>query len=83
MQITTGANKRAYVLIEAETDHIGEALMALRDLPTVVEADAVAGTCDIIAKIATAEERAIGALVIETIHAIPGIKRTTTCVTIQ
>jgi DNA-binding Lrp family transcriptional regulator len=83
MRTKTRAHAHAYVLIEAETGHIGAALAALRDLPTVVEADAVVGPCDIIVKIATPEERAIGPLVIDAIHAIPGIKRTTTCVAIQ
>jgi DNA-binding Lrp family transcriptional regulator len=43
----------------------------------------VIGPCDIIAKVATPEQQSIGHLVIDTIHAIPGIKRTTTCVAIQ
>ena len=83
MRAKTNVNARAYVLIEAEAGAIGTALAALRDLPTVVAADAVIGPCDIIVKIATPEQRSIGRLVIDQIHAIPGVKRTTTCVTIQ
>jgi DNA-binding Lrp family transcriptional regulator len=83
MRTKTGANAHAYILIETEAGYIGAALAALRELPTVVAADAVVGPCDIIAKVATSEQRSIGRLVIDTIHAIPGIKRTTTCVAIQ
>jgi DNA-binding Lrp family transcriptional regulator len=79
----TGANAHAYILIETEAGAIDAALAALRTLPTVVAADAVIGPCDIIAKVATLEQQSIGHLVIDTIHAIPGIKRTTTCVAIQ
>jgi DNA-binding Lrp family transcriptional regulator len=83
MRQKTGANAHAYVLIEIEAGAIDAALAALRNLPTVVASDAVVGPCDIIAKVATPEQRSIGHLVIDTIHAIPGIKRTTTCVAIQ
>ena len=83
MPAKTDTNARAYVLIEAEAGCIGAALAALRDLPAVVAADAVVGPCDIIVKIAMPEQGSIGRLVIDTIHAIPGVKRTTTCVAIQ
>jgi DNA-binding Lrp family transcriptional regulator len=76
------ANAHAYILIETETGAIGETLAALRALPAIVAADAVVGPCDIIAKVAAPEQRSIGYLVIDTIHAIPSIKRTTTCVAI-
>jgi len=74
---------RAYVLIEVETGHIDAAVAALRALPAVAAVDAVIGPCDIIAIVETPEERAIGRLVIDNIHAIAGIKRTTTCFVIQ
>jgi DNA-binding Lrp family transcriptional regulator len=83
MRAKTNTNARAYILIEAETGYIGMALAALRALPTVVAADAVVGSCDIIVQIAAPEQRSLGHLVIDEIHAIPGIKRTTTCVAIQ
>jgi DNA-binding Lrp family transcriptional regulator len=83
MRAKTGANAHAYILIEAEAGAVNAALAALRALPTVVAADAVVGPCDIIAKVAPPDQPSIGRLVIDTIHAIPGIKRTTTCVAIQ
>ena len=83
MRTKTDTDAHAYILIETEAGAIDAALAALRSLPAVVAADAVVGPCDIIAKVATQEQRSIGHLVIDTIHAIPGIKRTTTCVAIQ
>jgi DNA-binding Lrp family transcriptional regulator len=83
MRTKTGAGAHAYVLIETEAGAIGAVLAALHELPGIVAADAVVGPCDIIATVAATEQRSIGRLVIDTIHAIPGIKRTTTCVTIR
>jgi DNA-binding Lrp family transcriptional regulator len=82
-QQTTTSAARAYVLIEVEAGRIDAAIAALRELPMVVTVDAVIGPCDIIAIIETPDERAIGRLVIDNIHAIAGIKRTTTCFVVQ
>jgi DNA-binding Lrp family transcriptional regulator len=43
----------------------------------------VVGPCDLIARIETPDPRIIGRLVIDEFHAIPGIKRTTTCLAVQ
>jgi DNA-binding Lrp family transcriptional regulator len=83
MRTKTGADAHAYILIETEAGAVNAALAALRALPTVVAVDAVIGPCDIIAKVTSSEQRSIGRLVIDMIHAIPGVKRTTTCVAIQ
>jgi DNA-binding Lrp family transcriptional regulator len=83
MRAKTNTNAHAYILIETEAGAIGAALAALRERPAIVAADAVVGPCDIIAKVAAAEQGSIGRLVIDTIHSIPGIKRTTTCVAIR
>ncbi len=73
---------KAYVLIEAEAGQIGAVVVALREFPAIRAADIVTGPYDIIAVIETTEQRAIGRLVMDTIHGITGIKRTITCVTI-
>jgi DNA-binding Lrp family transcriptional regulator len=77
------AAARAYVLIEAETGHIDAIVAALRELDAAVAVDAVVGPCDVIAVIETPEQRAIGRLVIDVLHSIAGVKRTTTCFVIQ
>jgi DNA-binding Lrp family transcriptional regulator len=73
----------AYVLIEAEPGQVGAVVVALRKIPGIRAADAVTGPYDIIATIETAEQRAIGRLVMDTIHGITGIKRTLTCLVIE
>jgi DNA-binding Lrp family transcriptional regulator len=74
---------RAYVLVEAEAGQLETVAVALRCLPHVVAADMVVGPCDLIARIETPDPRIIGRLVIDEFHAIPGIKRTTTCLAVQ
>ena len=77
------AAARAYVLIEAETGFINAIVAALSELDAVVAVDAVVGPCDVIAVIETLEQRTIGRLVIDELHSIAGVKRTTTCFVIQ
>jgi len=74
---------RAYVLIEAEAGQVGAVVAALHELPDIRAADAVTGPYDIIATIQTSDQRAIGRLVMDTIHGISGIKRTLTCLVIE
>ena len=74
---------RAYVLIEAEKDAISAVLMELRTLPNIRTADVITGPFDIIVTVETPEQQAIGRLIMDVIHRIDGIKRTTTCVAIM
>jgi DNA-binding Lrp family transcriptional regulator len=71
---------RAYVLIEVEAGEIGPVLTALHQLSSIRAADAIIGPYDIVATIEAQDERAIGQLVMDAIHGIAGIKRTTSCV---
>jgi DNA-binding Lrp family transcriptional regulator len=74
---------RAYVLIDAEPGQLERAVAALRGIRQVVAVDAVIGPYDIIAVIETADPRAIGRIVIDEIHGITGVKRTTTSLVIR
>jgi DNA-binding Lrp family transcriptional regulator len=73
---------RAYVLIEAEAGQVGTVIALLRALPGVSIADPVTGPYDIIVTIETDDQRDIGRLVMNELHAIAGIKRTVTCLAI-
>jgi len=73
---------RAYVLIEAEAGKLLDILAALRSLPGIRTADVITGPYDLIAIIETPDQHTIGRLVIDDLHAIAGIKRTSTCVAI-
>jgi DNA-binding Lrp family transcriptional regulator len=73
---------RAYVLIEAEAGQVATVIALLRALPGVSIADPVTGPYDIIVTIETDDQRDIGRLVMNELHAISGIKRTVTCLAI-
>lgn len=73
---------RAYVLIEAEAGQVATVISLLRALPGVSVADPVTGPYDIIVTIETQDQRDIGRLVMNELHAIAGIKRTVTCLAI-
>lgn len=73
---------RAYILIEAEAGLTGAILTALRHLRGISNAEPVTGPYDIIAIVEMDDQRDIGRLVMNDIHAIAGIKRTITCLAI-
>jgi DNA-binding Lrp family transcriptional regulator len=73
---------RAYILIEAEAGLTNAILVALRNLHGVQTADPVTGPYDIIVIVELNEQRDVGRLVMNDIHAIAGIKRTITCLAI-
>lgn len=73
---------KAYVLIEADAGQVGAVIATLRGITGVRTADPVTGPYDIIVTVETADQRDIGRLVMNEIHAIAGIKRTITCLAI-
>ena len=73
---------RAYVLIEAEAGQVASLIATLRSIPGISTADAVTGPYDVIVVIETPDQRDIGRLVMNELHAISGIKRTVTCLAI-
>lgn len=75
-------HSRAYVLIEAEAGQVGSVIATLRSIRDVRIVDPVTGPYDIIVMIETTNQRDIGRLVMNEIHAINGVKRTITCLAI-
>ena len=73
---------RAYILIEAEAGQVGAVIATLRGIDGVHTADPVTGPYDIVVMIETSDQRDVGRLVMNEIHAIDGIKRTITCLAI-
>jgi len=72
-------NTKAYVLIEVKAGQINEVVTALDQLTSVRVVDVTTGPYDVIATVETADQRAIGQLVMDELQHIPGIKRTITC----
>ncbi|GIV97209.1 MAG: AsnC family transcriptional regulator [Herpetosiphonaceae bacterium] len=73
---------KAYVLVQVAAGQIAEVLAVLRQLPGVSMADAVIGPYDVIVVVQLPTARDIGLLVMNQIHGIPGVKQTTTCLTV-
>ena len=73
---------RAYILIETAVGKTSEVAEQLRVLDSMTSVDTVTGPFDIIA-IAEAESlAAIGDLISEGMHRVPGIVKTVTCLSV-
>ena len=73
---------KAFVLIETAVGRTKEVATALQKLEGVSSVDPVTGPYDIIAIVEGKNLTAIGDLVTDGIHPIPGISRTVTCLAI-
>ena len=71
---------KAYVLIEAEVGQTGSVEVVLHQIPAVRAVDIVTGPYDLIATIETANQVALGRVVIDALHTIIGLRRTITCI---
>ena len=69
---------KAYVLIEAAVGYTRNVSSALSSIDEVDEVDPVTGPYDIIAVLSTSDLNAVGSLVTNRMHTIPGISRTVT-----
>ncbi len=76
---------KAFVLIETEVGRTKEVVAALQNqkIKEVKSVDLVTGPYDVIAVIEHDDFNAVGGLVTEKVHPIPGIKRTVTCLSIR
>ena len=76
---------KAFVLIETEVGRTKDVVATLQaqKVKEIKSVDLVTGPYDVIAVVEHDDFNAIGALVTESIHPIPGIKRTVTCLSIR
>ncbi len=76
---------KAYVLIETAVGKTTDVVAALQNqkVKEIKSVDLVTGPYDIIAVVEHDDFNAIGNLVTEKIHPVPGIARTVTCLSIQ
>jgi DNA-binding Lrp family transcriptional regulator len=72
-----------YLLIEAEMGKLEEVLKKIRQVPHVVEVEAVTGPFDLIVKIQAGHVNEALDVVVHKIRRIPGIKGTETLVTVS
>ena len=76
---------KAFVLIETEVGKTKDVAVVLQNqkVKEIKSVDLVTGPYDIIAVVEHDDFNAVGALVTENIHPIPGVKRTVTCLSIR
>jgi DNA-binding Lrp family transcriptional regulator len=76
---------KAFVLIETEVGRTKDVVAALhaKKVKEIKSVDLVTGPYDVIAVVEHDDFNAVGGLVTEKIHPIPGIKRTVTCLSIR
>jgi DNA-binding Lrp family transcriptional regulator len=70
---------KAFILIEADIGKLKYIVQTLAELKGVKSVDLVTGSYDAIAVVEGADPNAVGQLVTDGIHPIPGIIRTVTC----
>jgi DNA-binding Lrp family transcriptional regulator len=69
----------AYVLIQTEVGKPLEVVQEVRRVAGVVDADAVTGPYDVVARLEAADLDLLAKLVVERIQGVEGITRTLTC----
>ena len=74
--------EKAFVLIETVVGKNKEVFAALKTLEGIRSVDTVTGPYDIITIIEAETLSAVGDIVTEKIHPIPGISRTVTCLAV-
>ena len=74
---------KAFVLIEVAVGKTKDVVTALQKVSGVKSVDAVTGPYDIIAVVEGPDVNAVGDLVTRNVHAIGGIVRTVTCLTVR
>ena len=73
---------RAYLLVETAVGKTRDVAGTLRELNGIETVDVVTGPYDIIAVISAEDMSVVGNLVTESIHIVPGVVRTVTCVAV-
>ncbi len=76
-------SSRAYVLIETAVGKTKDVALALSKVDGIKEVNGVTGPYDVIAVVEGVDLTAVGNLVTNEIHPVPGIERTVTCLAVD
>lgn len=74
---------QTYILLDTIPGSVREVAEKLRELENVRTVDTVIGPHDIIAVVDTPDMDTLGDLLAEKVRTIPGVVRTTTCITMS
>lgn len=73
----------AYILVQTEVGKAAAVTLAIRDIPEVTNAEAVAGPYDIVVQATAPSVDELGKLVVARVQGITGITRTLLCVVVH
>ena len=73
----------AYILLETASGAIRDVANMLREIEELKSVDVVTGPYDIIAVVNTPDVATLGDLLAEKVRTIPGIVKTTTCISVR
>ncbi|TAM61943.1 Lrp/AsnC family transcriptional regulator [bacterium] len=73
---------KAYILIHARTGKTGGLAARVRDVRGITAADAVTGDYDVIAACEVADVKALGDLILDGLHHVEGVEKTSTCIVV-
>lgn len=73
---------KVFVLIETAVGKIRDVANSLQSLEGIQSVDVVTGPYDVIAVVSADDMNAVGRLITESMHTIPGVVRTVTCVSV-
>jgi DNA-binding Lrp family transcriptional regulator len=73
---------KAYLLVETAVGKTRDVATTLKNLEGIETVDVVTGPYDIIAMISADDMAVVGNLVTGSIHTVPGVVRTVTCVAV-
>jgi DNA-binding Lrp family transcriptional regulator len=77
------ANTRAFILMQTTVGKTKDVVAALKQVSDVTSVDVVTGDFDIIAIVEAPDLPSVGEAVTASIHTIPGITRTSTCLVVS
>ena len=73
----------AWILVECEMGRIASAAKELEKLDGVLQADATLGPYDVFLYAEKSDVEAMGNFVTDEVQAVPGVQRTTTCLSVK
>lgn len=74
---------RGYVLVTARAGEAPHIARELRNAPSIIRADFVFGSYDVIVEVEASNLADLGRLVFENIQVLPGVEATETCLAVE
>lgn len=83
MRTGNHTSMRAFILVHARAGKTAGLAEQIRKIRGITSADAVTGDYDIIAVCEVADVKALGDLILDGLHRVEGIEKTSTCIVVS